>query len=100
MSAAKETLQDWARRVLPICAECGVGHAPEIAELLHRVELCSKCGYKHRQVDDCLPAKRNLNVKQYAEVKGVTTRTVYEWLLAGKLRQNAVKEPGGWRIDL
>lgn len=100
MSAAKETLQEWAARNLPTCSECGTGHAPEISEVLHKAELCGRCGYEHRRVDYCPPAKINLTVKEYAQVKRVTPRTVYEWLLTGKLRESASKGPGGWRIDL
>jgi len=47
--------------------------------------------YIHAQED-------GLTVKGYAEVRRVTTRTVYEWLAKKPERMKAQKIEGGWRI--
>lgn len=47
--------------------------------------------YIHSQED-------GLTVKGYAAVRGVTTRTVYEWLTKKPEQMRAAKVEGGWRI--
>jgi signal recognition particle GTPase len=53
-----ETPEQWARRTIPVCAECGTGHddRPHMQEHYHKVTLCNWCGNEHRLVDSCPPA--------------------------------------------
>lgn len=44
------------------------------------------------------PQDESLTVKGYAAIRGVTTRTVYEWLTKKPDRIRATKVEGGWRI--
>lgn len=44
------------------------------------------------------PQEGVLTVKGYAAARGVTTRTVYEWLTKKPEQMRAVKAEGGWRI--